>query len=52
MLDPGINAFGWSREEAEKYAMETGLSKQAADAVIARAVVEPGQLTSYELGGP
>ena len=51
VLDSGVNVLGWSREQAERYAMETGLSRQTADDVIDRAVVEPGQLTSYELGG-
>jgi uncharacterized protein (DUF885 family) len=51
VFDSGINAFGWSRQRAEKYAMQVGISRQAADDAIDRVVVEPGQLTSYELGG-
>jgi uncharacterized protein (DUF885 family) len=31
--------------------MQTGMSKEQADEVIDRIVVEPGQLTSYEVGG-
>jgi uncharacterized protein (DUF885 family) len=51
VIDPGIHAFGWSREQAEAFVMETGMSKQQADDVIDRIAVEPGQLTSYEIGG-
>ncbi len=32
-------------------ATETGMSKQQADDVIDRTAIEPGQLTSYEIGG-
>jgi len=51
VIDPGIHAFGWSRQRAEAFAMETGMTKEQADDVIDRIVVEPGQLTSYEIGG-
>jgi len=51
VIDPGIHALGWSREQAEAFAMETGMSKDQADDVIDRIAVEPGQLTSYEIGG-
>jgi uncharacterized protein (DUF885 family) len=51
VIDPGIHAFGWSRGQAEAYAMETGMSREQADEVIDRVAVEPGQLTSYEVGG-
>jgi uncharacterized protein (DUF885 family) len=51
VIDPGIHAFDWSRSRAEAYAMETGMSREEADDVIDRIIVEPGQLTSYEMGG-
>jgi uncharacterized protein (DUF885 family) len=51
VIDPGIHAFEWSRERAEEYAMQAGMTKGDADEVIDRIAVEPGQLTSYETGG-
>jgi uncharacterized protein (DUF885 family) len=51
VIDPGIHAFGWTRPQAEAFAMEAGMSKDAADDVIDRIAVEPGQLTTYEVGG-
>ena len=51
VIDPGIHAFNWTRERAEAYAMETGMNKEQADDVIDRISVEPGQITSYEIGG-
>jgi uncharacterized protein (DUF885 family) len=51
VIDPGIHAFHWSRQKAEAFVMETGLSKEQADDMIDRIAVEPGQLTSYEIGG-
>ena len=51
VLDTGIHVYGWTREKAEAYAMETGMTKDQADDVIDRIAVEPGQLTSYEVGG-
>lgn len=51
VIDPGIHVFGWTRAQAEGYAMEAGMSKAQTDDVIDRIAVEPGQLTSYEVGG-
>ena len=51
VIDPGIHAFGWTRERAEALAMATGMIRDQADDVIDRISVEPGQLTSYEVGG-
>lgn len=51
VIDVGIHANGWTREEAEAYVMQTGMAKNQADDVIDRVAVEPGQLTSYEVGG-
>jgi uncharacterized protein (DUF885 family) len=51
VIDPGIHAFAWTRERAQVFAMETGMSREEADEVIDRIAVEPGQLTSYEVGG-
>jgi uncharacterized protein (DUF885 family) len=51
VLDAGIHAFGWTRERALRYVSQTGLSKEAAEDTIDRAIAQPGQLPSYELGG-
>jgi uncharacterized protein (DUF885 family) len=51
VIDPGVHAFGWSRQKAEAFGMETGMSTEQADDLIDRIAVEPGQLTSYEVGG-
>ena len=51
VIDPGIHVFGWTHAQAEAYAMEAGMSRQQADDVIDRIAAEPGQLTSYEVGG-
>ena len=50
-IAPGVHAFGWSRPQAEAFAMQTGMSKGQAEDVIDRIAVEPGQLASYEVGG-
>jgi uncharacterized protein (DUF885 family) len=51
MVDPGIHAFGWSRDRARKFLAASGLDKESADDLIDRIIVQPGQLTSYEVGG-
>ena len=52
VLDTGIHAFGWSREKAVQYLMATGLfDVAAAEAMVDRIAVLPGQLTAYDTGG-
>jgi uncharacterized protein (DUF885 family) len=51
VIDPGIHAYGWTRQQAEAYVMQTGMNKEQADDAIDRVAVEPGQLTSYDIGG-
>jgi uncharacterized protein (DUF885 family) len=51
MVDPGIHAFGWSRDRAREFLAASGLDKESADDLIDRIIVQPGQLTSYEVGG-
>lgn len=52
VVDPGIHAFGWSRERAIAYVMESGrFDATAAADMIDRIAVIPGQLTSYDSGG-
>jgi uncharacterized protein (DUF885 family)/dipeptidyl aminopeptidase/acylaminoacyl peptidase len=52
VLDPGIHAFGWSRDKAVTYLKATGLfDEPAAEAMVDRIAVLPGQLTAYDTGG-
>jgi uncharacterized protein (DUF885 family)/dipeptidyl aminopeptidase/acylaminoacyl peptidase len=52
VIDPAIHAFGWSREKALRYLMATGLfDEPAAQAMVDRIAVLPGQLTAYDTGG-
>jgi len=51
VLDTGIHAKGWSREQAIAYMRETvGLPKGAAENEIDRYVVWPGQACGYKIG--
>jgi len=52
VLDPGIHAFGWTREQAVDYAMATGrYDRVKAEALVDRLAAIPGQFTSYDSGG-
>lgn len=52
VVDPGIHMFGWSREKAMAYLVESGRFDEAAAAdLLDRIAVIPGQLTSYDSGG-
>ncbi|HSU27432.1 MAG TPA: DUF885 domain-containing protein [Chitinophagaceae bacterium] len=51
VVDPGIHAKGWSREEAIKYMMENEpISEPAATAEIERYMAIPGQAIAYKVG--
>jgi uncharacterized protein (DUF885 family) len=52
VVDPGLHAFHWTRQQAIDYLIASGhfTAKSAADAVD-RIAVLPGQLTSYDSGG-
>lgn len=51
VVDTGVNAKGWGREQALAFLMEnTVLSEGAAQSEIARYLTEPGQATSYKIG--
>jgi len=52
VVDPGLHAFKWTRQQAIDYLVSSGRydAKQAGDAVDRIAVI-PGQLTAYDSGG-
>lgn len=53
VVDPGLHAFDWSREQAVEFLMSSGLfaSEQSANDMIDRIAVMPAQLTAYDTGG-
>lgn len=52
VVDPGIHAFGWSREKAVEYLKSTGrFDATTAEETVDRIATMPGQLTSYDTGG-
>jgi uncharacterized protein (DUF885 family) len=52
VVDPGIHAFGWSREKAAQYLVSTGrFDEKTAEDTVDRIATMPGQLTSYDTGG-
>ena len=52
VVDPGIHLFGWTREEAVAFMLESGrFSPEQADAMVDRIAILPGQLTAYDSGG-
>jgi len=51
VVDPGIHAFHWSREQAIQYLVSTGrFTRKSADDEVDRIAVMPGQLTAYDSG--
>ena len=52
VVDPGLHAFHWSRQQAIDYILAAGRdTPEAAADLIDRIAVLPGQLTSYDSGG-
>jgi uncharacterized protein (DUF885 family) len=51
VVDPGIHLNNWSKEKAINYIMESGFDETTAIGLFYRAVIMPGQLTSYDVGG-
>lgn len=52
VVDPGLNVFGWSRQQAIDYIVAAGQdTPQAANDLVDRIAAMPGQLTSYDSGG-
>lgn len=51
VVDPGMHALGWSRQQAIDYLLaDTTLSKSSAESEVDRYIAVPGQATSYMLG--
>ena len=52
VVDPGIHLFGWSREQAIEFMMESGRFPESfGDQMVDRIAILPGQLTAYDSGG-
>jgi len=52
VVDPGIHLFGWTREQARAYIVESGFVPESeGDALVDRIAIQPGQLTAYDSGG-
>jgi uncharacterized protein (DUF885 family) len=51
VVDPGLHAFHWTREQAIDYLVSTGrYSRNSADDLVDRIAAMPGQLTAYDSG--
>ena len=51
VVDPGIHLFGWTREQAVAYMVESGrFGQQEAEAGVDRIAGWPAQLTAYDTG--
>jgi uncharacterized protein (DUF885 family) len=51
VVDPGIHAKGWTREQAIAYMMQhTALSRANIEAEVNRYITWPGQATAYKVG--
>ena len=52
VVDPGLHVFGWTREKAVKYILDTGrFSPHEAESLVDRIIATPTQLTTYDTGG-
>lgn len=51
VLDTGIHALGWTRQQARKFFVdETAAPAALADMVILRSAADPGELAAYKIG--
>lgn len=52
VMDPGLHVYGWTREQAVAYGVESGnFTPESAEDLVDRIAVWPGQLTAYDTGG-
>lgn len=51
VVDTGLHAFGWTREQAIRYLADTsGIQESAAIAEVDRYILNPGQALGYKIG--
>jgi uncharacterized protein (DUF885 family) len=50
VVDVGLHAKGWTREQARQYLLENPFSQMSADLEIDRYIARPGQALAYKLG--
>ena len=52
VVDPGLHLYGWTNEQAKAFMIEAApQSDEAANDMLDRIAVTPGQLTAYDTGG-
>ncbi len=52
VVDPGIHLYGWTREQAIEFMIESGrFPLSSGDSMVDRIAMLPGQLTAYDSGG-
>lgn len=52
VVDPGVHFFGWTREQAVQFMVESGrFSPAESEAGVDRIAVWPAQITAYDTGG-
>ena len=52
VVDPGIHLYGWTREQAIEFMIESGrFPLSSGDSMVDRIAIMPGQLTAYDSGG-
>ena len=52
VVDPGIHLYGWTREQAIQFMIESGrFPESSGDSMVDRIAILPGQLTAYDSGG-
>ncbi len=52
VVDPGIHLYGWTREQAIDFMIESGrFPLSSGDSMVDRIAMLPGQLTAYDSGG-
>ena len=52
VVDPGIHLFGWTREQATQFMLESGrFPAESSDSLVDRIAILPAQLTAYDSGG-
>ena len=50
VVDTGIHALGWTRQQAADYMVENGSARDYAENEVARYIAMPGQALGYKIG--